>query len=242
MNQTTNSYSQEWFRFFHAGIVESRTNQEVNFICTCAPLPRFRNVLDVCCGMGRHSRALAKCGYVVVGVERDAVAIARARELAGGPAYVEADVRDYAPPRGAYDLAILMSQSFGYFDAPANRDLLKKLRNGLRGGGRIILDLWNREFFAAHQGMREIELTSGIVRERKHVEKERLFVHLDYPDGGEDDFEWELFSRAGMQSLAQSRGLEVIVACSDFNATREPDPDNPRIQFILEGREPILTA
>ena len=192
--------------------------------------------------MGRHSRALAQRGYVVAGVERDAAALARARELAGGPTYVEADVRDYALRRGAYDLVLLMSQSFGYFDAPANRDLLKRLTNGLREGGRIILDLWNPEFFATHQGTRELELPSGIVRERKHVEKGRLFVHLDYPDGGEDDFEWELFSPAQMQSLAQPSGLAVIVTCSNFNATREPNPDNPRIQLVLARREGILTA
>src|SRR4051812_30921546 len=127
----TNSYSQDWFKFVHSGIAESRTNQETDFICECAPLPRFREVLDVCCGTGRHSRALAHRGYTVTGVERDAAAIARARELAGGVTYVEADVRDYAPRHGAYDLVILMSQSFGYFDAQANRHLLGRLATGL---------------------------------------------------------------------------------------------------------------
>lgn len=232
--QTTNSYSQNWFNFFHAGIAESRTGQEVDFVCACAPLPRFRDVLDLCCGMGRHSRALAQRGYVVTGVERDASAVARARELAGGATYVEADVRGYAPRPGAYDLAILMSQSFGYFDAPANRDLLKRLGNGLRGGGRIILDLWNPEFFATHQGTRDFELPSGIVRERREIRNERLFVHLDYPDGGADDFEWQLFTPAEMRSLAEGAGLALVIACTDFNLRTKPDPAKPRLQFVLE--------
>ena len=146
-----NSYSQRWFKFFHIGIAETRTTQEIDFVCACAPLPCFRKVVDVCCGMGRHARALFSRGYSVTGVERDAAAIAKARELAGGPSYLQADVRDYQPDIGAYDLAIVMSQSFGHFDAATNRDLLRRLATGLREGGRVILDLWSPEFFATHQ-------------------------------------------------------------------------------------------
>src|SRR3977135_1105839 len=122
-----NSYSEGWFKFFHIDIAESRTTKEVDFICARAPLPRFRKVLDICCGMGRHARALFNRRYVVAGVERDAAAIGRARELAGGPSYIQADVRDYQPDPGAYDVAIVVSQSFGYFDERTNRDLLKRL-------------------------------------------------------------------------------------------------------------------
>ncbi|HKP03679.1 MAG TPA: class I SAM-dependent methyltransferase [Chthoniobacterales bacterium] len=237
MSQITNSYSENWFRFFHAGIPESRTRQEVDFICACAPLPRFRDVLDVCCGMGRHVRALAQRGYAVTGVERDAAAIAAAREREGGVTYVEADIRDYAPRLDAYDLTILMSQSFGYFDPPANRDLLKRLANGLREGGRMILDLWNPEFFARHQGTRDFELPSGIVREQKEVRDGRLYVHLDYPGGGADAFEWQLFTAEEMQSLAESVELSLAIACTDFDAATKPDSSNPRLQFVLE-RQP----
>src|ERR1700682_4584505 len=93
----SNSYSQRWFETFHAGIAEERTNKEVEFLCACAPLPDFRKVLDVCCGMGRHARALATRDYLVTGLERDAMAISRARALAGGPTYIQRDVRDYRP-------------------------------------------------------------------------------------------------------------------------------------------------
>src|SRR6266516_7942199 len=112
----SNAYSDHWFKFFHIGIAETRTNQEIDFICACAPLPGFRSVVDVCCGMGRHARALSSRGYSVIGVDRDADAIAEARELAGGPSYVHADIRDYQPEHGTFDVVIIMSKSFGYFD------------------------------------------------------------------------------------------------------------------------------
>src|SRR5437588_9652596 len=182
----SNSYSQRWFEFFHTNIAKERTTTEADFICASAPLPGFRKVLDVCCGMGRHARVLCSRGYSVTGVERDATAIARARGLAGGPNYIHADVREYEPDVSAFDVAIVMSQSFGYFDAATNRDLLRRLAMGVREDGRVILDLWNSEFFVTRQGERDLDLSNGIVRERKRLEGDRLFVHLDYPDGNHE--------------------------------------------------------
>ncbi|MEY2558945.1 MAG: hypothetical protein QOE34_2370 [Verrucomicrobiota bacterium] len=234
-----NSYSHHWFQFFHAGIAETRTVQEVDFVCACAPLPAFSKVLDLCCGMGRHARALSSRGYSVTGIERDAAAVAQAQELGGGPSYLQADVRDYAFPPDAYDLAIIMSQSFGHFDAAMNRDLLKRLATSVRDGGRVILDLWSLEFFATHQGEREFELPQGMVRETKRVENGRLFVHLDYPDGSQDKFEWQLFTPAEINALADSVGLDLIATCTDFDMAVEPCPASPRVQFVLEHRRSI---
>jgi len=231
-----NAYSDHWFKLFHTEIAEARTTRETDFVCACAPLPYFHKVIDVCCGMGRHARGLFDRGYSVTGVERDAVAIARARELAGGPTYIQVDVRDYEPDASAYDLAISMSQSFGYFDVATSRDVLRRLTTGVREGGRVILDLWSPEFFSAHQGERDLELPDVVVRERKRVEDGRLFVHLDYPHGCYDDFEWELFNREQMISLADSAGLDLIAAATDFDIAVEPSPTKPRIQFVLERR------
>jgi SAM-dependent methyltransferase len=231
-----NAYSRQWFEFFHVGIDEARTRRETKFICQCAPLPDFRRVLDVCCGTGRHARALASHGYSVTGFDRDTEAIAAAREAGGGPQYVIVDVRDYRPRPDAFDVAIVMGQSFGHFDAPTNRDVLGRVAGALRTGGRIVLDLWNPDFFLTHQGTRELATTRGVVREKKHVAGDRLFVDLDYPDLCHEQFEWQLFDAAQMQQLADSIGLSLLWACSGFDETKLPSPGDPRVQFVLERR------
>ena len=112
---------------------------------------------------------------------------------------------------------MIMSQSFGYFDATTNREVIGRLAGGVREGGRVILDLWSPEFFVAHQGHYEFKTPGGVVRETKRIEADRLRVHLDYPDGGEASFEWQLFSPAQMMSMAESVGLRGLLACTDFN-------------------------
>ena len=230
----TNSYSGHWFRHFHAGIREERTAKEIDFVCSIAPLPEFRRVLDVCCGMGRHAWALVRRGYAVTAVDRDAGAVAKAQELGDGPEYVQADIREYQPPPSAHDVAIVMSQSFGYFDDETNRELLARLAGGIRKGGRILLDLWNPDFFRAHQGERTLETPSGIVCEEKRIHGGRLLVHLTYPDGAGEDFDWQLFTPAKMKLSAESAGLILATVCTNFDATEQPNAANPRIQFVLQ--------
>lgn len=236
MRTKPNVYSRQWFESFHVGIDEARTIQETEFVCHSAPLPDFRKILDLCCGMGRHARALSNRGYSVTAVDRDAHAIVKAREIGAGPNYVVGNIRDYQPELGAFDAAIVMGQSFGHFDAENNRHVLGRLMGAIRKNGRIILDLWNPQFFEAHQGGREFKTPGGVVRESKHVNGDRLFVQLDYPDGGHEQFEWQLFAPAQMQQLAESIGLDVIVSCSDFDMAIPPSPASPRIQFLLQRR------
>jgi SAM-dependent methyltransferase len=230
-----NAYSRRWFEFFHAGIDESRTIPETEFIWACAPLPDFRNILDVCCGMGRHARALSSRGYSVTGVDRDADAIAKARELGAGPKYVVTETRDHQPAPETFDAVIVMGQSFGHFDAETNRDILRRLAESVRKRGRVILDLWNPDFLNAHQGERELKTSRGTVRENKRVDNDRLFVELDYPDGAREQFEWQLFTPEQMEQLAKSVGLSLMIACAGFDTTNLPSPADPRIQFVLQA-------
>lgn len=230
-----NSYSRQWFEFFHVGIDEARTARETDFVCRCALLPQFRRILDVCCGMARHARALADRGYSVVGIDRDADAIAKAREVGGDPNYIVADIRNYQPEAGAFDAIIVMGQSFGHFDAGTNRDILRRLKNAIRERGRIILDLWNPGFFITHQGERKLKTPKGVVRENKRVDGDRLFVQLDYPDGSQEKFDWQLFTPAQMKQLAGTVGLVLSVSCAGFGTSTPPSPTEPRIQFVLEG-------
>lgn len=235
MNQSEpNKYSKRWFKSFHIPISNARTDRELNFICSYVPLPQFLRIADLCCGMGRHARALSDRGYSVTGVDRDVGMMAKARALGGGPHYLEVDLRKYQPERKAYDAVIVMGQSFGHFDATTNRQALQQLTNGLRPGGRLILDLWNPDFFVSHEGDRDFEVPDGIVHETKRIENGRLFVQLSYPGGDQEHFEWQLFTRAEMEILALPLGLTVIACCTDFDPSTPPCASKPRLQFVFE--------
>lgn len=231
-----NSYSPAWFECFHVSIPAARTELETAFIHEVCPQPSFLQLLDACCGMGRHARALAKLGYVVIGVERDARAVAAATAQGGGPSYLQSDIRDYLPEVGSFDAVVVMSQSFGFFDPATNQELLARWRKALRPQGRVVLDLWQPAFFLTRQGRRTFDLPSGPVQETKSMTGDRLSVRLDYQGGTRDNFEWQTFSTAQMEEFARPAGLTLVRACTDLSANVPADPDKPRVQYILERR------
>jgi SAM-dependent methyltransferase len=105
-------------------------------------------VLDACCGPGRHSLEFAARGYRVTGIDITGAYLEAARESAAGldnARFVRIDLRAFDEP-GAYDLAINLYTSFGYFADPAE-DLaaLRRLRGALRKGGALVLETVGKE-------------------------------------------------------------------------------------------------
>jgi SAM-dependent methyltransferase len=113
---------------------------------------RGGDALDLGCGPGRHAIPLARRGFRVTGVDLSPFHLARAREHAAAagvsPALVEADMRVFERP-GAFDLALSLFTSFGYFD-DARDDLrvLQNIRRSLRPGGALVMDVVSRERLA----------------------------------------------------------------------------------------------
>ncbi len=108
--------------------------------------------LDLACGPGRHSAALAKRGLQVTGVDLSSFLLGKAKELAGAEGaeveWVREDMRHFVRP-GAFDLVVNICTSFGYFDD--KEDDLRVLRNvhaSLRTGGVFVIDVMGKEWLA----------------------------------------------------------------------------------------------
>lgn len=106
-------------------------------------------VLDLCCGPGRHAVELARRGLAVTGVDRSAYLLERAREraLAAGVdlEWVLDDMRRFKRAE-SFDLACNLFTSFGYFEnEEENLQVLRNVRESLRGGGTFVMDMVGRE-------------------------------------------------------------------------------------------------
>ncbi len=147
-----------WQRFFdgYAPRYEGEdftkgTEAEVGFLVELLGLPTGRRILDVGCGTGRHSVALAARGYRMTGLDLSSgmLAQARAAAAAAGVALelVQADATRFrfAEP---FDAAICLCE--GAFtligaDDPVEHDLaiLANVRAALRPGAPFVLTALN---------------------------------------------------------------------------------------------------
>lgn len=244
MNSTTtflsvelmvNSYSQTWFELFLE--TQLYTADEVAFVTRNLPRPDYRRILDVCCGPGRHSRPLAEQGYEVVGIDLDETVLAKARrETAGKATYIHQDMRRLEEIPGQFDGVLSLWQSFGYFNEATNRDVLRQMSEKLRRDGRLILDIYNRNFFEKNQGTQELERNGVVVTVTNSMSGNRHTSRLVYGESGGDTFEWQLYTPEEICEIAAEFGLELVLMCTECDERKPVSPEKPRINLVFYRR------
>jgi len=125
------------------------------------------NVLDLCCGPGRHALELARRGLNVTAVDRTAAYLDDARVQAEADEFeiefVQEDMRDFCRP-DAFDGAINLYTSFGYFEDPAeDRRVLVNVYRSLRDKGRFVLEMMGKEVLASIFRERDWREENGVI-------------------------------------------------------------------------------
>jgi len=125
---------------------------EVEDVVSLLGISPGAKVLDLCCGVGRHSLELARRGFHVTGVDKTAPYLETARRQAKaeglGIEFVQDDMRTFCRP-DAFDAVVNLFTSFGYFeDLEDDRQVVMNLYRSLRGGGAFLLDLMGKEVLA----------------------------------------------------------------------------------------------
>ena len=129
--------------FWRRAVPEQATAEEVDFVEHRLDLSAGSRIIDVPCGSGRHSLALAERGHHVVGVDISVEAIDHARRAAIGSGlpveFLVGEMRA-VPGDGSFDAAVCMGNSFGYLDLDGTRQFLAALAAAVRPGGGLVID------------------------------------------------------------------------------------------------------
>ncbi len=190
-------------------------------------VPEDGLVLDLACGVGRHSIALAKHGFRVVGVDVSPAYIAKAEELAavegvsGSCSFVTGDMRRLKEFLGGhrFDAAICMFTSLGYYDADTDRDVLTQVKMRSRDRGVLVVEMMNRSYAERSLTRKRFSMDGEMLRlEESFFDKEasrlRAVWRMYRPRGldleyvGSIRFDNRLYTRRELVDLAESAGWE----------------------------------
>jgi SAM-dependent methyltransferase len=137
----------EDYLYFYAGYLSDELNdRDTDDVVALLRLAPGDMILDAPCGHGRISNRLAARGIDVVGVDASELFLQLAREGGAGVNYRVGDLRDL-PVEGPFDAVLSWFTSFGYFDDDGNRKVLAEYRRVLRPGGRLLIEMHNRDQF-----------------------------------------------------------------------------------------------
>lgn len=133
----------------HRNLEAART--EIAFLCSQG---LSGQVLDLCCGFGRHSLAIHERGLPVLGIDLSAELLAHAQgqpELAPiRERLVRGDARSIPVRSGSMDWVLNLFSSFGYFGEGGDRLVLAEIARVLGPRGCLVLDGMNPERVRQH--------------------------------------------------------------------------------------------
>lgn len=227
-----------WQNFFSGLIVEGQrhiatmmpTAAEADFLQKALEPAAGARVLDVPCGEGRLSLALAERGCRVTGLDLCEELLADARRHAAerdlSASFVHGDMSRLTF-REEFDHAFCFGNSFSYFDDEGNAAFLRGVREALRPGGTFLL----QTNFAAEA------VFSVLQRGRWYPFGDLYFLHdtqYDPPTGQltstyiiirgaqieRKQAVYRIYTYREIMSLLRAAGLEPVASYGSLN--REP--------------------
>ncbi|WP_217352171.1 class I SAM-dependent methyltransferase [Ruegeria sp. HKCCA5763] len=96
-------------------------------------------VLDLCCGQGNVTEALANAGHTVTGADFSAKMLSHARKRFPTGDFIEADAQDLPFEEDSFDSVVC---SFGLMHVPDQPKALSEIRRVLKPNGQFIMTSW----------------------------------------------------------------------------------------------------
>ncbi|OUQ86202.1 SAM-dependent methyltransferase [Brevibacillus brevis] len=239
--------AEEWFeRSFREDYVlvyrhrdDSAADGEIANLLERLPVKDTGRVLDLCCGSGRHSRALARRGYEVVGVDLSPVLLQLAEEQNTYPqlSFARCDMRDI-PFHEEFDIVVNLFTSFGYFSTDEeNANVIRNMAQALKTKGEVVIDFLNAAYVIDNLVPHSTKEVSGmLIKEERWVQdgfvKKRILISDESSNEPREYMEQvRLFSAEQMIAMLTEVGFEKIQVFGNYLFEEYVAHESPRMIF-----------
>ena len=228
------------------------TQREIAFLERHGLLVPGCRILDLACGGGRHSVAMAQRGAVVTGIDLGPAAIdaarRRARRAGVHVEWLHGDLR-HLPFENVFHVVTFI---FGCFTEMPRRDaeaVLQRISRSLRPGGTLLLDVYTPAFFADLDGMQEWwvggDFIAGrfpqlVLSEYFYYARNKTYARRDFICEAETGavhafgLSGQAYSLAELKRMLAAAGLTLTAAYGDWQGT--PARRDSRLYVLLAGK------
>jgi len=209
-------------RFWHDHLPQPsarRSGREVDFVAQVCGLTPGARLLDAGCGAGRHAVEFARRGFMTTGVDLSEEVLALARVRAQGASavtFVHGDLRTLTFAR-EFEAAVLLDSTLGLHEDGETVEILRRLSASLVPGGRLVVEVLNRDFVLDEMPARKwLETPDAVILDDVsfHPETSRLRVKRSVAPHGQKAVEFSyslrLYALHELRVLLSLAGFEVI--------------------------------
>jgi len=240
------SVQSNWWEHFFEGVAvdlwlqalpPAHTEREAEGLARTLAAPSGAELLDVPCGAGRLSLALAQRGYQLTGVDWSLELLNHARlcDTLHEVTWERRDMRDL-PWRARFDGAFCFGNSFGYLDDQGNAAFLRAVAAALKPGARFVLEtpmvLENLLGHLQDRAWWKVGDMHLLVENKYDHTQERLDIEYTFVSNGRVEV------RRGSHRAYSYRELVELIVAADFTVELDQPwtRDAKTVTFIATRR------
>ena len=235
----------DWFDsdYYHVLYKHRDYNEARNFIDNIVEyldLKKGSKILDLACGIGRHSIYLDKIGFKVVGTDKSPNNIKKAKASKNQSVnFLQMEMIDDTNHK--YDVIFNLFTSFGYVNHDYNLKTIKNIERQLKDDGTVIVDFMNTLFVKKNLVIEETKVIDDLsFKIKRKSDGKHIYKEIKFQDKKDYFFQEKVMdlSRKDFENYLIRYNLKIIKTFGDYNLNEFDIENSERLIMVIKKPQP----
>ncbi len=235
----------DWFDsdYYHVLYKNRDYSEARNFIYNIIEyidLKKGSQILDLACGIGRHSIYLDKIGFKVVGTDKSPNNIKKAKASHNQSlSFFQMEMIDDTNYK--YDCIFNLFTSFGYVNHDYNLKTIKNIERQLKDDGIVVIDFMNTLFVKNNLVIEETKVIDDLsFKIKRRSDGKHIYKEIKFNDKKDYFFQEKVMdlSLNDFENYLKRYNLKIIKTFGDYNLNEFDIKNSERLIMVIKKSQP----
>ena len=235
----------DWFDsdYYHILYKHRDYSEARNFIDNIVEyldLKKGSKILDLACGIGRHSIYLEKIGFDVIGTDKSTNNIKKAKKNENDKLkFIQMEMINDTNRK--YDGIFNLFTSFGYVNHDYNLETIKNIERQLKDDGKVIIDFMNTLFVKNNLVIEETKVIDDLIfKIKRKSDGKHIYKEIKFNDQKDYFFQEKVMdlSLNDFKNYLKIHNLKIIKTFGDYNLNEFDIENSERLVMVIKKSQP----
>ena len=235
----------DWFDsdYYHILYKHRDYSEARNFIDNIVEyldLKKGSKILDLACGIGRHSIYLEKIGFDVIGTDKSTNNIKKAKKNENDKLkFIQMEMINDTNRK--YDGIFNLFTSFGYVNHDYNLETIKNIERQLKDDGKVIIDFMNTLFVKNNLVIEETKVIDDLIfKIKRKSDGKHIYKEIKFNDQKDYFYQEKVMDLTlnDFENYLKRHNLKIIKTFGDYNLSEFDIENSERLVMVIKKSQP----
>ena len=203
-------------------------------------LKKGSKILDLACGIGRHSIYLEKIGFDVIGTDKSTNNIKKAKKNENDKLkFIQMEMINDTNRK--YDGIFNLFTSFGYVNHDYNLETIKNIERQLKDDGTVIVDFMNTLFVKNNLVIEETKVIDDLsFKIKRKSDGKHIYKEIKFNDQKDYFYQEKVMDLTlnDFENYLKRHNLKIIKTFGDYNLNEFDIENSERLVMVIKKSQP----